>query len=595
VSERRVASGDVELALRETGDPARPTVILVHGFPDSSEVWRPVEEGLSRDYRVVAYDVRGAGASTVPARVEDYRMERLVEDLAAVADAVSPGRAVHLAGHDWGSIQLWEAICSPQLTGRIASFTSISGPSFDHAGTWARERFRHPSMRNVRDVGRQGARSWYMAAFQVPGCERGLKRVVERGFRRLLERQEGVRSAGGYPPPSLPNDAANGVNLYRANRGHFRHPRRRRTDVPVQLIEATRDPYVTAALLDGLEHIAPRLWRRPIPESHWVVRRNPALIAGMISEFVDHIEGGPESNELARARVIPGRPFAGKIVVVTGAGSGIGRETALAFASHGAEIVAADIDASGAERTATSARSLGASAHHHQVDVGDTDAMETFAKWVEQEVGVPDVVVNNAGIGMGGPLLDTEVADWERVLHVNLWGVIHGCRLFGRQMVERGAGGHIVNVASAAAFSPGRAFPAYATTKAAVLMLSESLRTELAPSGIGVSAICPGVIDTGIVTRTRFVGTDSAEEKETQDEIQRIYRRRRFTPDKVAAAIVRAVERNKAIVTVAPEAHLARLVYRVSPGLARAIGSVDITERVAARKRKRSRRAGTDG
>jgi NAD(P)-dependent dehydrogenase (short-subunit alcohol dehydrogenase family) len=378
------------------------------------------------------------------------------------------------------------------------------------------------------------------------------------------------------------------VNLYRASvAGHVFHPRPRHTDVPVQLIDAIEDPFLTPTLLEGLERIAPHLWRRPINERHWALRRNPSLIAGMISEFVDHIEGGPGSPELHRSRVVAGRPFAGKIVVVTGAGSGIGRETALAFASRGAEVVSADIDPDGATRTATLARLLGAEAHHYQVDVGDTDGMETFAKWVEHDIGVPTVVVNNAGIGMGGAILDTEVADWERVLHVNLWGVIHGCRLFGRQMVERGAGGHIVNVASAAAFSPGRAFPAYATTKAAVLMLTESLRTELAPSHIGVSAICPGIIDTGIVTRTRFVGTGSAEQQQTRDEIQRLYQRRRFTPDKVAEAIVRAVERNKAIVTVAPEAHLARLVYRVSPGLARKIGSVDMTQRVGSRKRAR--------
>jgi NAD(P)-dependent dehydrogenase (short-subunit alcohol dehydrogenase family) len=283
------------------------------------------------------------------------------------------------------------------------------------------------------------------------------------------------------------------------------------------------------------------------------------------------------------------REYAGKVVVVTGAGSGIGRETALAFASRGASVVAADIDEASAARTAELAGTLGTAARPYQVDVGDAGAMEAFAQWVEREVGVPDVVVNNAGIGLGGPVLETQVADWERVLHVNLWGVIHGCRLFGRQMVTRGRGGHIVNVASGAAFSPGRAFPAYATTKAAVLMLSESLRTELAPHRIGVSAICPGVVDTGIVTRTRFVGITDAEQERTRAAIQRLYARRRLKPDKVAEAIVRAVRRNTAVVPVGPEVHIGRALYRIAPGLSRALGRVDLTARITDRGRSRKR------
>src|SRR5205807_1581090 len=119
------------------------------------------------------------------------------------------------------------------------------------------------------------------------------------------------------------------------------------------------------------------------------------------------------------------------------------------------------------------------------------EAMEQLAKAVFEDHGVVDVLVNNAGIGLAGAFLDTTVEDWRRVLDVNLWGVIHGCRLFGRQMVERGQGGHIVNVASAAGIQPSKGLPAYSTSKAAVLMLSECLRADSAGAGIGVSAIRP--------------------------------------------------------------------------------------------------------
>jgi NAD(P)-dependent dehydrogenase (short-subunit alcohol dehydrogenase family) len=175
--------------------------------------------------------------------------------------------------------------------------------------------------------------------------------------------------------------------------------------------------------------------------------------------------------------------------------------------------------------------------------------------------------------------MDTEFDDWRRVLDVNLWGVIHGSLLFGREMVERAEGGHIVNVASAAAFLPSRTLPAYSTSKAAVLMLSECLRAELAGKGIGVSAICPGLINTSITRTSRFVGLNESEQVRRRREAVRIYGLRNFSPDRVALAIVRAVRENRAVVPVAPEAHALRTIARVSPGLARTLGRIDARPR----------------
>jgi NAD(P)-dependent dehydrogenase (short-subunit alcohol dehydrogenase family) len=267
---------------------------------------------------------------------------------------------------------------------------------------------------------------------------------------------------------------------------------------------------------------------------------------------------------------------AGKLVVITGAGSGIGRATALAFAEKGARVVAADINGETAKRTAELASLLGPPAAAFELDVSSEAAMETFAKRVRDEQGVPDVVVNNAGIGIAGPFLDTSVADWKRILDVNLWGVIHGCRLFGRQMADRGQGGHLVNIASMAAFTPSRLLPAYSTTKAAVWMLSECLRAELAGRGIGVSAICPGLVDTGISTATKFVGLDGAEEGRRQRAAKRMYKKRRFPPELVAREVLRAVEHNLPLVPVTFEAKLGRAVSRVSPGLARLFARLEL-------------------
>jgi NAD(P)-dependent dehydrogenase (short-subunit alcohol dehydrogenase family) len=239
--------------------------------------------------------------------------------------------------------------------------------------------------------------------------------------------------------------------------------------------------------------------------------------------------------------------------------------------------VAADINAASAARTSDLARLFGVEAHPYEIDVSDADAMEAFAKSVAHEHGVPDVVVNNAGIGIAGPFLEHRLEDWQRIIDVNLWGVIHGSRLFARQMVDRGEGGHIVNVSSAAAFFPSRTLPAYSTSKAAVLMLSECLRAELARSDIGVSAICPGLINTSIARTSSFVGLPTHEQDRRRRAAIRLYQLRNFTPDRVATQIVRAVRENIAVVPVAPEAKMLQLVARWSPRLTGLLARIDAT------------------
>lgn len=137
-----VQSGAVRLAVYRWGDANKPMLLFVHGYPDNHKVWLPLIARLLGRYQVVAYDVRGAGASDKPRRTRDYRLELLSQDLKAVLDAVSPERAVHLVAHDWGSIQTWESVTDPALRQRIASYTSISGPCLDHVGHWMRDRLR---------------------------------------------------------------------------------------------------------------------------------------------------------------------------------------------------------------------------------------------------------------------------------------------------------------------------------------------------------------------------------------------------------------------------------------------------------------------
>jgi NAD(P)-dependent dehydrogenase (short-subunit alcohol dehydrogenase family)/pimeloyl-ACP methyl ester carboxylesterase len=576
--ERRVRSGGVELCVAELGDPDRPTVVLVHGYPDSKEVWSEVAARLAGPHRfhVVLYDVRGHGGSTAPRPLRGgFTLERLTDDFLAVADAVSPGRPVHLVGHDWGSVQGWEFVTVRRTAGRIASFTSISGPSLDHFGHWIKGRLRRPTPRRAGQLLGQGAKSWYVYLLHTPALpELAWRGPLGRAWPGILRRAEKVPT-DGYPTASLPRDAAHGAWLYRDNvRPRLRRPRPDAyAHAPVQLVTPLGDAFLSERLYDDLEEWVPRLVRRALPAKHWVPRTRPGRVADWIAEFATATGAGrpvPQGRGPYAAR------FGGRLVLVTGAAAGIGRATALAFAEAGARVVAVDRNAEGAARTAELARRAGApEARAEVVDVGDEQAMEKLAARVAATDGVVDVLVNNAGIGFAGPFLDTTVEDWRTVLDVNLWGVLHGCRLFGRQMAERGEGGHLVNVASAAAYLPSRALPAYGTSKAAVLMLSESLRAELAGRGIGVSAVCPGFVHTDITSTARFAGVDAPEERRRRERARRLYGLRGYPPEKVAAAVLRAVAEDRAVVPVTPEARAGRLLSRVAPGLLRALARVE--------------------
>lgn len=577
--QRFAVKGDgVELAAYRWGNAAGPTLLLVHGYPDNHEVWLPLIRELAADCQIIAYDVRGAGASDIPRKTGNYRLEKLANDLEAVIKAVSPDRPVHLVAHDWGSIQSWEAVTEPRIQPLLASYTTISGPCLDHVGHWMRARLKEKRPRAFGQVIGQLVSSWYIGFFHTPLVPELLWRAgLARAWPTLLRRLEGVRES--RPNPTQASDGHHGVKLYRANfiTSLFR-PRQRPTEVPVQLIVPTRDRFVRPQLFQDIDRWVPRLWRREVAAGHWQLMADPSRLAGWIREFVDHLEGGDASRALQLAKVRPGSgSFAGKLVLVTGAGGGIGRATLLEFAERGASVLAADIDLAAAERSAELARALGAEAWARRLDVSDSAQMETFAAWVRDAFGSPDLVVNNAGIGMAGAMLDTRPEDWERLLRVNLWSVIDGCRLFARQMLEAGKGGHIVNVASAAAFVPSRNYAAYATSKAAVLMLSECLRAELAGKGIGVTAICPGLVNTGIIQATRFNGLDGEAEARRKAKVQRLYQRRNLTAETVATRIADAVERNKPVQAVGSEAHLSVAQWRFAPWLSRLLARLNLS------------------
>ncbi len=266
--------------------------------------------------------------------------------------------------------------------------------------------------------------------------------------------------------------------------------------------------------------------------------------------------------------------LSGRVVAITGAGSGIGRELAVLCARRGAHLALCDINDAAVRETAHAARRFGHDVITRRVDVSDPEQMSAFADATFSHFGGADIVVNNAGVGLVGGFLDTSLKDWDWLMSINVMGVVHGCDAFIPAMINSGRGGQLVNVSSAAGLLANPALSAYSATKFAVLGLSEALRIELKPHGIGVTAICPGVINTAITAASPIRGAGDADARRRR--LAATYKRRGYTPERAAKNILRAVGRNRAVAPIAAEAHVMYALSRLAPPLARGLA-----ERVA--------------
>ncbi len=284
------ASDGVRLAVHTYTDidPARPTILAIHGYPDNHHVWDSVATILGRRFNVVAYDVRGAGQSSTPADRSGYRLPQLVADVGAVIERLGVD-SVHLLAHDWGSIQGWSAVTDASVMSKIASFTSVSGPHLNYAGKFLRSA-RTP--RALADVVKQILASSYIWFFLCPG-------VPELAIRSraTVKVFEAVERIGGSNPQAERgaayrsiDDYLNGLNLYRANMpAPMLSPPAQlpQTAVPVQVLVARQDYFVSPALQRFTGSIPQGGRVVSIDGGHWVVTAYPDVIARLTGEWVD--------------------------------------------------------------------------------------------------------------------------------------------------------------------------------------------------------------------------------------------------------------------------------------------------------------------
>ena len=248
--------------------------------------------------------------------------------------------------------------------------------------------------------------------------------------------------------------------------------------------------------------------------------------------------------------------FEGRVAVVTGAGSGIGAALAQGFAREGMRVVAADIDLDGAERTASE---IGTDALAIRVDVADAASVDELADEVFDACGQVDVLVNNAGVFQGGFTWERSLQDWDWILGVNVYGIIHGIRSFVPRMIAQGTDGHVVSTASVAAWVGGPTSGPYVVSKCAAFSLAESLAYDLeaAQSRIGSSVLTPSAFDTGIAqtarVRPEHLGTDDKPDaKGVADVLGQMLASAGRPPADIVAPVLEAIRTNTFLIPTMP-------------------------------------------
>lgn len=288
-------SDGLELAVQTTGDADKPTVVLVHGFPDDHTAWDGVVARLAAGHRVVTYDIRGAGASDKPKRIADYRLDQLADDLQRVIDHALEGsdecERVHLVGHDWGSVQAWHLVTDPAHRG-VRSFTSISGPCIDHVPGWVE---RKAKARRFRDIVAMWKSPLYMGFFSLPLLAPLLARLglIDPTIKLSLKAFERPETGGVAPAgPSARRNAAS-IRIYAANVfPRLAKPERGGTDVPVQVLTPRKDVFIPPVTQRDPHPDIATYEIHEVSGGHWAPTYNPGEVGSLVVDWIARHEEG---------------------------------------------------------------------------------------------------------------------------------------------------------------------------------------------------------------------------------------------------------------------------------------------------------------
>ena len=261
----------------------------------------------------------------------------------------------------------------------------------------------------------------------------------------------------------------------------------------------------------------------------------------------------------------PGQP-ARKRIFITGAGSGLGKALALRFAADGWQVAATDVDLAAATQTLAEVVKAGGSGFADVCNVTSEDSFAAIAARLQREWNGVDVLVNNAGVATKGTVAESTLEQWQWVLNINLLGCVRGARAIIPLLTAQGSG-HIVNIASFAGIANPPAMASYNAAKAAVISLSETLRHELEPHGVGVSVVCPSFFKTNLIATSRQASPEHGDEPSPQMDriVQRLMEKASITADSVAADIFDAVRERRFLVLVNADDKRQVLLKRVSP------------------------------
>ena len=296
--ELRVKSQDIELYTQVHGEVGRPTVLLLHGYPDCHRTWDKQVEELKKEYQVVCFDMRGAGLSSNSAQSHAYRIDRLMIDVEAVIDAVvgKAGR-VHLVGHDWGSVVGWSFITEEYFSQRVISYTSMSGPHLGLMLSWARRCVLSGDVCQLKDLANQMMSSWYVAFFNVPVLPELLLKNFGLYIWKWALEGNGVNKRDPYldiNQAQLEGFTLNLLGLYRQNPLNPPEvPQKGSIKVPVQLIIPSRDNFISNKLYCYYGEYVQHLSKHELNAKHWAHHSHSKKFNRWVSQFIQSTE---ESN-----------------------------------------------------------------------------------------------------------------------------------------------------------------------------------------------------------------------------------------------------------------------------------------------------------